>query len=150
MTQGVVSYLCKKRLPGVIAVIDFEKCFDRIEHKSIGNIFRYFNFGEKFINMVMLLFAEIELCTINNGYISKFLKKGHGINQHCPGSPLIYSYCRETLNHLVRTNKDIKGVPMPHLKNLLSQFADDMSAFLSLIKSPSMPSVKPFNILRQR
>ena len=130
-TRGVISYLNKKNLPGVIAIIDFEKCFDRIEHNSIKSVFQYFNFGGSFINMLMLLYNNIELCTINNGFTSDFMVKGRGINQGCPGSPLVYSFCGEILNHLVKLNTHIQGVPMPELRNLLSQFADDTAAFLS-------------------
>ena len=129
-TRGIISYLNRKKLPGVIAVIDFEKCFDRIEHNSIKGVFKYFGFGDTFIGMVMMLFKDIELCTINNGYLSKFFVKGRGINQGCPASPLIYSFCGEILNHLVAQNANINGVPFPNLKNLLSQFADDTSVFL--------------------
>ena len=43
---------------------------------------------------------------------------------------MIYSYTGEILNHLITANSDVKGVPMENLRNLLSQFADDMTAFL--------------------
>ena len=78
----------------------------------------------------MLLFTKIELCTTNNGFTSPLFFKGRGINQGCPGSPLIYTYCGEVLNHVVQQNSGIRGVPMNSLKNILSQFADGTSAFL--------------------
>ena len=129
-TTEVVSYLNKRDLLGVIAIIDFEKCFDRIEHRSIQAVFDYFNFGTIFISMLMLLFMEIELCTINNGFVSNWFCKGCGINQGCPGSPLIYTYCGEILNHLISSNLNNKGVPMDALRNISSQFANDTTAFL--------------------
>ena len=79
--------------------------------------------------MLMLLFTDIELCTVNNGFLSLFLFKGRGINQGCLASPLIYSYCGEILNHLI-ADSNVRGVPYDELRNVLSQFADDTSAFL--------------------
>ena len=127
----VISYLNKNKLPGVIAVIDFEKCFDHIAHNSIKAVLCYFGCGEYFVHMTSLLFTNIELCTSSNGYLSEMFCKNRGSNQGCPGSPLIFTICSEVMSHLIQQNKNIKGIPMPHLKNLLSQFADDTSAFLN-------------------
>ena len=129
-THEIVSYLRRKNLPGIIAVIDFEKCFDRVEHESIRKTFQYFGFGDYFVKLLMILFADFEICTSNGGFLSEFIKKGRGINQGCPASPLVYIFCGETLNHVVQSNKTIKGVPMDTIDNLLSQFADNTSAFL--------------------
>ena len=129
-TREVIAHLNKGNNPGVIAVIDFEKCFDRINHNSIKSMFKYFNFGDGFISMLMLLYNGLELCTINNGWLSNLFVKERGINQGCPASPLVYSFCGEILNHLLQLNKDVKGIPFDLLKNFLSQFADDTCAFL--------------------
>ena len=129
-TAEIISYMNKSNQPGIIAMIDFEKCFDRIDHDSISGVFKYFNFGTNFTNMVMLLYRKFLLCTCNNGYVSQFFEKCRGINQGCPGSPIVYTLCGEILNHLVQQNRDIKGVLLRELQNILSQFADDTAAFL--------------------
>ena len=126
-----MAYLNKNNLPGVIALIDFEKCFDHVEISSLKEILRYFNFGEKFIAMVSLLYSGFQVCTSSNGYLSDLFFKGRGLNQDDPASPAIYTLCGEILNHLVKQNSNIKGVPIPFLENILSQFADDTGAFLS-------------------
>ena len=129
-TVEIVSYLNKKHLPGIVVMVDFEKCFDRIAHKSIEGVFNYFGFGDYLINMVMTLFTDFEVCTSNNGFLSDFQVKYRGINQGCNASPLIYTYCGKILNHVVNNNKDIRGIPIDTLKNILSQFADDTGAYL--------------------
>ena len=35
-TMEVVSFLNKKKRPGIIVTIDFEKCFDRVVYQSIA------------------------------------------------------------------------------------------------------------------
>ena len=131
VTKEVISYLNRKNLPGVIAVVDFEKCFDRIEHNSIKAVFKYFGFGPNFCAMLMLLFKDIELCTSNNGYMSPLFDKGREINQGYPASPLVHAYCGEILNHIIKENSNITGVPFEHLQNILSQFADDTTLRLN-------------------
>ena len=130
-TWEVVAHLKKKNTPGIICMIDFEKCFDRISFKSIEGTFRYFGFGNNFLRMLLLLFQDIELCTSSNGFMSKYLTKGRGTNQGDPSSPLIYSFCGEIMAHLIFRNNDIKGIDLDGLKQILSQFADDTASFLS-------------------
>ena len=72
-------------------MIDFEKCFDRIDYDAIRGVLKYFGFGECFVKMIFLLFTEIEVCTLSNGYASKVLTKGRGCNQGCPCSPMVYN-----------------------------------------------------------
>ena len=130
-TTEVVAHMNRVNKPGIVVMIDFEKCFDRIEHNSIEGVFRYFGFGQYMIGLIMMLFKDIQVCTLNNGYTSDFFVKGRGINQGCNASPLIYTYCGEILNHVVNHNSQgIKGIEMNLLKNILSQFADDTAAFL--------------------
>ena len=129
-TAEVVSYLSNKKEDGVVVLIDFEKCFDRVEYESIRGTFRYFGFGEKFIQMLFLLFTNLELCTVNNGFTSEFFVKKRGVNQGCPASPQVFCYCSEKMAHLLYQNSDIKGLSVRGIEQLLSQFADDTSAYL--------------------
>ena len=130
-TMEVLSYMNKKKLIGILAIIDFEKCFDRISHEAIRGVFQYFGFGEYLVNLVMILFKDMMFCNLNNGFTSNFSFKTRGINQGCNASPLIYTYTGEILNHLVKRHSGIKGVPFDLMDNVLSQFADDTAAYLS-------------------
>ena len=69
-TAEIVAHLNRSKQAGVIVQVDFEKCFDCVEFESIHKTFQYFGFGECFISMLMLLYSNLELCTINNGYTS--------------------------------------------------------------------------------
>ena len=48
-TMEVVMYLHKNNKPGVVAMVDFEKCFDCEDYRAIKGVFKYFGFGPKFI-----------------------------------------------------------------------------------------------------
>ena len=53
-TMDIIAHLntCQRKTQAVIVSIDFEKCFDRIEHESIFSALKYFNFGDCFIDYV--------------------------------------------------------------------------------------------------
>ena len=116
--------------PGIIVLIDFESCFDRVDHNSIRKTMAYFNFGDNFINMLSLLYSNLQMCTINNGYTSDFLTKTRGSNQGCPTSRQIFNYCSEVMAHIIYNNNQIKGLTIDNITNILCQFADDTSAYL--------------------
>ena len=127
----VVSYLHKKNQPGIIAEVDFEKCFDRVEPRSLCKTLQYFGFGQVFTDYIMLLHRNFMLCTINNGSTSQFFPRERGCGQGCPASPGTYLLCGELLNHLVSNSEDIRGLNITYIRDILSQFADDTGAFLN-------------------
>ena len=121
----------KNRIARVIMTIDFEKCFDRIEHSAIHGALEYFGFGSQFTAWIMLLLKEFNLCTQNNGNISEWFMPSRGLRQGCCTTPFIYLLCGELLAPKIRENTDIKGINMYDVMALLSQFADDTTLFLS-------------------
>ena len=129
-TAEVLSHLNKAHLPGIIIQIDFKKCFDRVEFNSIKKTFEYFGFGVNFVKMLSLLYSKLEMCTINNGFVSKYLDKTRGTNQGCPASPLVYTYCGEILAHLLLHDPNIHGLDLNGVHNVLAQFTDDTSVYL--------------------
>ena len=40
------EYLEEQKMPALIVSLDFEKCFDHVEHKSMYPAIRYFKFVE--------------------------------------------------------------------------------------------------------
>ena len=58
-TREILCHLNKNKLKGVVAIIDFEKCFDRISHEAIRGVFQYFGFGDQMVHLIMLLFQDI-------------------------------------------------------------------------------------------
>ena len=129
-TEEIIAYTKKSKKKALIVTIDFDKCFDRVEFKSIEGALRYFNFGERFISWVMLLYRNCKLCTQNNGYFSSWFDKTRGCAQGCPVSPTCFLYCSEVMTHLIKQRTSIKGICINQLEEILAQFADDTSIFL--------------------
>ena len=107
-------------IPMVILSIDMEKCFDRIEHKTILGSLKYFNFGPKIIRWVSLFYNQFLTCTQNFGNHSPFWEKGQGLNQGCPLIPGLYLLTAEILANKLRNNKEIKGITVGNVNYLIS------------------------------
>ena len=130
-TLDIQDYVEKKNIAAVIISVDFEKAFDRVEHSSLIEAFKYFGFPSNMINWIKLLFNEMVLCTINNGYTSPAFCPTSGIYQGNPIGPYGFIILIELLAMRLRTTKEIQGIKIGNIKHLLSMFADDMNIFLA-------------------
>ena len=122
--------LCvKKKIEGLLITIDFEKAFDMVQYQSLYKIMEIFNFGPIMIKWMKILFSDFSLTTLNNGITSEPIYPSRGLFQGNPISSYCFITVIETLTILLRKNKNIKGIQIGQIKNLLSMFADDMNIF---------------------
>ena len=68
----------EEQLEAIILSLDFEKCFDRIEHHAINNTLQYYGFGPNFIQWTSILYNQFTACLINNGSISEWFSPSRG------------------------------------------------------------------------
>jgi exonuclease III len=135
---------CKEEdIEGLLVNIDIEKAFDSVSWRFLYEALKYFNFPETFINWVKCLYNEGEICTINNGHASEFIKLGRGMRQGCPLSPILFVICIELLSIYVKNNKEVEGLHIKGETHLISQFADDTSFFIQ----PNLTNLE--NLLQQ-
>jgi hypothetical protein len=57
------------------------------------------------------------LCVVQNGVFSKIFEIGRGCRQGDPISPYLFNLFVEILGHMIRQNKNIKGIKIK--KNML-------------------------------
>ena len=126
----IMEYTYKAQIPVVIISIDFEKAFDRVEYKVLYQVLKWFNFGNNFIDMVKLLFTDMSLRVINNGYFSDNIMPMRGLFQGNPAASSLFVIMIETLAIQLRANPKIEGININGKQNLLAQFADDLALFL--------------------
>ena len=122
-TVDIVTHINHTRQRALIISIDFEKCFDRKEHKSIYRALRHFNFGERFIKWTSLFFTDFSVCTQNAGLLSEFMSKTRGVNQGCPISPFCYLVCSAIMAHMIVQNTAITGIFMNNVEYVITQSA---------------------------
>ena len=110
--------------------IDFEKCFDRIEHQCIYGALEFFGFGNNFIRMVQTTYNEFSACVQCNGNFSPYFNVTCSVHQGGPNSSYLFLLCAELLAILIRSDQNLEGIQIGNLTSLLSQFADDMDVSL--------------------
>lgn len=114
---------------GFVLFFDFYKAFDSVEHPFILKTLHHFGFGERFINVIEMLYNGINSSVaLKHGTCSRFDIK-RGIRQRCGSSPLLFIMVAEMLSILVRNNH-IEGLNVMGRQILISQLADDTTLFL--------------------
>jgi len=130
-----LEFTDRENIPGILLCIDFQKAFDSIEWAYIMKVLDLFNFGPSFKKWIKILYSNISSCVINNGITSGYFNLGRGVRQGDPLSPYLFILCVEILNIAIRNENDIKGITVGDEEIKLVQYADDMTALLSDIKS---------------
>ena len=71
-----------------------------------------------------------ESCILQNGHMTEYFSLQRGCRQGDPISPYIFILCAEVLSHMIKKDKDIKGILINNKEFKLSQYADDTQIFL--------------------
>ena len=140
--EDLMHYTSLRKVPGILALVDFEKAFDTIEWSFLFETLAKFNFGQNFIKWIKLLYTNISSYVSNNGYISNFFTLSIGIRQGCPISALLFILVAEILAISIRTDINIKGITIDDKHFKIGQLADDTTLFLSDIESLRRAVVK--------
>ena len=119
----------QRKMDGLLLTIDFMKAFDRVEYNSLYEILKWFNFGPNIIRWVKILFTDFNLCTVNNGFLSNYLKPTRGLFQGNPISSYGFLATIELLAIMLKKNTQLEGLQIDGIKHLLSMFADDVNIF---------------------
>ena len=131
----VIAQSKHDQLDTIVAFLDFEKAFDKLNWTFMDKSLKAFGFGPNFRKWISIMYNDISSCVINNGYTSQYFKLKCGIRQGCPLSALIFIMCAETLTSAIKKNDNIKGVFINGVEIKSTQLADDTTLFLKDIRS---------------
>ena len=121
----------RKKLNAILISLDFKKAFDRVDYTALSSALKFLNFGPEIVGWIEVLYKDFSLCTMNNGYFSLPFIATRGLFQGNPFSCYSFLVIIEILAIKIRSNKQIEGVKIGSLIQLLSMFADDLSLFVS-------------------
>ena len=134
LTRDIISYTKMKEIPGYMITIDQEKAFDRVDRNLLFKILKRFNFSEKMLAWLKILYEKPQSALYINGFIGKIFVTERGIRQGCPLSAILYIIYAEALGNLIRKDEKIHGIPLPgkgeDLK--ISQYADDTTLYIHI------------------
>lgn len=110
--------------------IDQEKAFDRVEHQYLWKTLEAFGFSSGIINMIRVLYSDIESLLKINGGLSSPFEVQRGVRQGCSLSGMLYSIAIEPL--LFKLRQTLSGVNIPGCETVfkLSAYADDVVVFV--------------------
>ncbi len=126
----VLEYSSLHDIAGYILFLDFEKAFDSISWDFMFRILKAYNFGERFIKWIKILYTETSLCVTNNGHCGTFFPVTRGIRQGCPISALLFLLVVEAMAEGIRNTVGIKGIDLDGVNIKITQLADDTTLFL--------------------
>ena len=111
--------------PAIILQIDFQKAFDKCEMCAVTGSLHYFNFLPLIIEWFITLYRNFTVKIQNNGFFSEDIKIERSVHQGAPASAAIFVCIAELLALKIRDDKEIRGVFIKEIENLLNQYADD-------------------------
>ena len=120
---------------GMIVCLDFEKAFDSIDWEFMWHVLTSFNFGDKFIQYVKILYTNPVITIKNNGWLSETFAMSRVVRQGCPLSALLFIMCVETLSLKLRSTPNVQGFKVGNNEFKVSQYADDTTLFLKNFNS---------------
>ena len=124
--RDVVEFLKFTNKEGIVLSIDFNKAFDRVEHYFLFRVLEKFNFGERIINWLRLMYSTATARVKCNGVLTDSFPLQRSVRQGCPMSSILYSLVVEPLSKMIKSDNLIRGIALPGGNTcVIQQFADD-------------------------
>uniref|UniRef100_A0A4W5LMU1 Reverse transcriptase domain-containing protein n=1 Tax=Hucho hucho TaxID=62062 RepID=A0A4W5LMU1_9TELE len=108
----------------IVALLDFEKAFDRVCHSYLARLLPRLGFPHAFVDTVRCLYTGRQSRLLVNGRLSRAFDIKRGVLQGDPLSPLLFVLAMEPLCNLLRSRPDL-GVQIGGVNHVASCFADD-------------------------
>ena len=130
-----MQYTRRKQMEAYAIAVDFEKAFDSIDWNYLWEALESFNIPKSFIDMIKLLYNDIESCVKNNGTSTTYFKVNRGVRQGDPIAAYLFTLAIELLAINIRHNKKICGIKINDAEIKLSMYADDLTGLVVGINS---------------
>lgn len=126
-----VMYTKREENDLVVLTLDAEKAFDQIEWSYLFEALRRFNFGDKFLSWIRLLYNKPTAKILTNQTLSSSFRLFRGTRQGCPLSPLIFALAIEPLAQTIRLDPQIHGYHTKKTLSKISLYADDVLLYIT-------------------
>jgi hypothetical protein len=106
-----VAYCQDTKTKGFLLAIDQAKAFDTVSHEFVMQVYKFFGFGDRFINMLNIatMGRNATIILENNSLSSSFLLKT-GFQQGNGPSPLQFNFCEQIFLLKLEFDPDITAI----------------------------------------
>ena len=131
----IMDYTKSYDSPGLLLFIDFDKAFDSLKWNFMFKCLAIFGFGTSLTRWVEIFNNNITSFAITNGTLSASFGINRGVRQGDPLSPYLFIIAVELLAVAIRPCSEINGIKIASKELKMIQYADDLTAFVSDIRS---------------
>ena len=122
----VMEHVKRQEKEALIINCDFLKAFDKVNLNSLFEVMKYFQIPNILIKWTKIIYTNFTVKIQNNSFLSQKIDIKQGLHQGGPSSSLYFLLIAEILAICLKSNKEIKGIHIDSVLNLLNQFADDL------------------------
>ena len=136
------QYIDDEDTEGLLIFLDMEKAFDRVSWKYLKQALEALGHTTPYMEWIGALYNERrppKRKIYANGDFSRVYTIHQGTAQGCPLSPLLFLAVMEALTRLIKTDGELRGIPIEGREHFLNMFADDtMLALLGISQIPRL------------
>ncbi len=135
LMEDIIFECEENNIPGAIIFIDQAKAYDRVEWEWLEKVMKRFNFGQKFIGWITMLYQNAKSTIMTNGHFSEAIQLERGLRQGSPLSSLLYILQAEPFAEMIRQSEKIKGIKIDDNEVKITAYADDTQIYISEAQS---------------
>jgi exonuclease III len=126
--DDMLHYMKLHSPQSMVALLDFEKAFDRVDHSYLLQVLQSYGFPPAFVDIVRVIYSGRRSKILVNGYLSSSFRINRGVLQGDPLSPLLFVIALEPMCQLLRQNSKY-GIQTGDRLHTGSYFADDSQLY---------------------
>lgn len=126
--EDLLEFSRRHKPQAVVALLDFEKAFDRVDHSFLLSTLRKMGLPSRFCCMVQCLYSGRRSKLLVNGGLSEPFHINRGVLQGDPLSPLLFVLALEPMCNSLRKHSSL-GLQIGSSLHVVSCFADDSQLF---------------------
>jgi len=112
----------KKKTKSLVLKLDLQKAYDCINWDLLRMVLLQIGMGLNLTNWIMSCVVSTSYSVLINGEATDFFKRGRGLRQGCPLSPLLFILVMEGLSLLLKDNQregKLSGIKVSRTINIL-------------------------------
>jgi exonuclease III len=126
--------ICKEKdIDALLISLDAKKAFDSVSHKYMHKVLSTYGFSDTFIEIVKILYKDIEAQILVNGHKTVFIKILRSVKQGDALSCALFILCIDPLIRKIANDSNIKPASIPksrysdiRIEEKIAGFADDI------------------------